>query len=330
MVGLHLRIGAIQSAAVIAPVLALAACTSSPPPPFDPQPLDPLHDSPAIDVPAELLVDSSAPPSQEPKLGDCAVYSLTIHEPEKPPETWFVRTAIAALDKSATGTATFTPDTGGPPLEIELHGAVTCHLLVTDASGNVVGESKTSALPAEVLGVGFGPMAEIALATPDLTPDERFAKVFAMPTAERRRALISMFAIRTIIELVLGAEPLAPLLERAVQKPSLLTAALNFTKGIEMNFGVDGTRVWPHPTPIGKGEHCVFPIEVTAYGERALEASMVVTRGIPPAPITVGVASVAAVHPGNRDVNVRLRLQATGTLRPVEWARVVIGSLEKE
>ena len=75
---------------------------------------------------------------------------------------------------------------------------------------------------------------------------------------------------------------------------------------------VDGTRRWLGPSPPELDGGYVLPIEVRAFGERALVASMLVADRTGFAPATVGVASVAAVHPDDAKVQVRVRLQALG------------------
>ena len=43
-------------------------------------------------------------------------------------------------------------------------------------------------------------------------------------------------------------------------------------------------------------------------------------------PITFGVASIAAVHPDGAEINVRMRLQATGVLTQAEQGRLLVGA----
>ncbi|MCR9247801.1 MAG: hypothetical protein NXI31_22465 [bacterium] len=300
----------------------LAACAGAPPAAFDPEPLDALHDGPDLAWPAALAFDRSTTTEATIAVGDCAVYSVTIITPDGA-ESWFVRTSIAEHRPNAQGSATFSfEEYGTGPIEFDLDGTVRFHLQVFDTTGRTIGESITKRMPADVLTAGFAPLCKFAVEHGTGTERERHLAVRNLPPAERRAVLTATFAVELMIELVLGAEALAPLLERAVRRPSLLTVALNFAKGIQVAFQSKGTRRWHGKSPTDLAGAFVLPVEVRAFGERALIASLLIANGTDIPPATVGVASVAATHPDDERIQVRVRLQAIGQLQPPERARI--------
>ena len=307
---------------LLAGLIVVAACAAPPPADFDARALDALHAGPELELPASMKFERVHPPTAVIQAGTCAAYSVTIRTPASE-ETWFVRTAVADHHPGRTGTATFAlGDDGTPPIEFDLTGTARLHLQVFDSAGRTVGESLTNELSAEVLLASFAPLCEFSLAHDPRSDGDHHAAIRNLPPPQRRAVLLSSMFLDAAIEIALGAEALAPLLERAVRKPDILSVALNFASGIQAAVRLGNTRRWAGPSPRDQRGGYMLPIEVIAFGKRALNVTALIADHGHFAPPTTGIVSVAAQHPDDAQVEVRIRLQALGQLLPVERVRV--------
>ncbi|MCA8951464.1 MAG: hypothetical protein KDE27_18295 [Planctomycetes bacterium] len=308
--------------------VALTGCGSAPTVEIPFGELATLHDVGLVEIPAALQVDTDERPGAEVQIGDCAVYSLSIDEPNGQ-RSWLVRATIAQCAAKTTGAATIThPDY--PPLRLPLTGFVRYHVQVSEPDGTTLSEAFTDRVPLEVLRAGFAGICEYFADHPELSRDEMNRLLRELPAAEQRPLMLSNLATTAMLALVLEAEPLAPLLEAAVRRPSLLTVAMNLAQGIQVSFDADRAHRWHQPTAFPEANAYVYPLSVTAFSELALQGTMVVTDAAAALPVTVGVSSLAATHPENPDVRVRLRLQAVGRLQPLEWGRVMLAMHDQD
>jgi hypothetical protein len=286
---------------------------------FAAEPLDALHAVTVIPVPASLALDPDQEITRRIALGDSAVFSLQL-ESGGSVKTWFLRATVLDIDPQSRGTGHLT--LGDVRTEFALRGSLRFVAQVTDASGARISESVTSRLISESLVVGFARACELTIAVESRPEDERLGAFSGLSTQEKKTLGLSMLTMNNLLLMAAKNESLGPLLREVVKSPSLVTVALNFAKGIDAKFNLGASRIWKRPTPIEVEAAFVMPVGVVAFGEPALEASMVVVRSKLPTHPCAGVVSIVGVHPDNRDVRMHLQLQALGRVGAAEFARL--------
>jgi len=288
---------------------------------FAAEPLDALHAVTMMPVPASLALDSEEEITVGITLGDSAVFSLQLSSGDSI-KTWFIRATVVDSDPQARGTGSLV--FGEERVEFTLRGAARFHVQVTDATGTLISESVTSRLVSESLCVGLAPACAFGLALRSSSEDEKMAAWSRLSIDKKKAYCLSLVTVNNVIKIVEKNESLGPLLREVVRSPSWLSVAFNFAKGIRVQFNLEGPRVWKHATPIEAEAAFVMRVGVVAFGQPALEASMVVVQSKVPIHPCAGVVSIVGVHPDKRDVRVHLQLQALGRVGVVELARLVV------
>ena len=276
--------------------------------------------SSAAEIPDSLRLVAGQLPDSKIQVGDCAVFSLRIQSAAGV-RSWFVRAAIAAHRPHNIGSG-WVSDAQGSKTKLQLKGLVRCHVQVVDAAGVARGESVTSPLSVETLKIGLVPVCQFFSKWPGMTSEQFASRLAGLSAAKRRSFHISILCVDTIVKLLLNTKALAPLLEAAIRKPSLMQVALNFRKGVGVQFRPREARAWNGKLPISIGAGYVLPVDLEAYGQLALRASMVVARSEAPVHLSAAVLSVVGIHPEHSDTQVRLRLERLGRVPADELKRI--------
>ncbi len=298
----------------------LATCGSAPPPPIQVEALDALHVVETASVPASLQIVDRPLFRGKIQVGDCAVYSLRLNKGGKE-QSWLIRLAVAAHRPWQTGTGTMTAD-DGQELKVHMQGLLKFHISVTDPEGRLVDESVTGPIATEVLSEGFAVACEFYREFEDLERGSIIQELLDLPEEEQRPVLVSGMAMSTILPIVLEAEALAPLLEAAVRQPSWWSVMSNLNSGITVSFEFHRARPWVQPGLLPFDTAYVFPLDVLAFGERALVASVVAVDSTSPIHTCVGMVSLAAKHPEDETTTLQMQLQAVGGLEAGEIERI--------